>query len=366
MTITGKIIFVIVIMFGCATMASANDLMSEQAQLYGANELKDLLPDDAALLMSGQDPTKETDILQSFYSVFFSALDNVTDQTKGAIVTVVQTVLVIAICQISDSICTDKGKMVVSTTAALAIAVNSIGGLHAMIGLGRETIGKLMDYSDVLLPSMVAAATASGSVTRAGAIYTLAVVLSNLIVRFINYVLLPAVYASVILALVDALTQQERLKRLREFVGFFIEKTLKGSIYLFVAFITLTGIVSGNTDTALVRAVKATISGAVPVVGTIISSAAGGIFSTAGVLKNTIGVFGILALFAIFITPFLKIGISGIAYKIMSAISGVFESKQSSFLEAISSSLGHVIAMVGASVFICMLSCFCLLGVTQL
>ena len=53
MTITGKIIFVIVIMFGCATMASANDLMSEQAQLYGANELKDLLPDDAALLMSG-------------------------------------------------------------------------------------------------------------------------------------------------------------------------------------------------------------------------------------------------------------------------------------------------------------------------
>lgn len=64
-----------------------------------------------------------------------------------------------------------------------------------------------------------------------------------------------------------------------------------------------------------VKAAKFTMSSLVPVVGGILSDAAETVLAGAGILKNAVGVFGMLAVLAMCVVPFLQLGIHYLAYK---------------------------------------------------
>ena len=75
---------------------------------------------------------------------------------------------------------------------------------------------------------------------------------------------------------------------------------MKIVLYAFTGYIGFTGVVSGTTDAMAMKAAKLTISGAVPVVGGILSDASEAVLVSAGIMKNAAGVYGILAVLAIF------------------------------------------------------------------
>ncbi len=62
---------------------------------------------------------------------------------------------------------------------------------------------------------------------------------------------------------------------------------------LFTGYLTLSGAVSTSADALTVQATRSAV-GAMPVVGRILSDAAGSVLAGAGVVKNAIGVFGLL------------------------------------------------------------------------
>ena len=95
-----------------------------------------------------------------------------------------------------------------------------------------------------------------------------------MLVQISNGLIIPAIYAYVGLATADAVLQQERLKRFRELLGWLIEKGLRAIVYLFTGLLTMTGVLSGSTDAAVLKATKTAISTMVAVVGSIISGAA--------------------------------------------------------------------------------------------
>ncbi|MEG2597745.1 MAG: hypothetical protein RR977_04880, partial [Oscillospiraceae bacterium] len=83
-----------------------------------------------------------------------------------------------------------------------------------------------------------------------------------------------------------------------------LSKTLKTAaawiltlcLTVFVGLLTIKGFVSGAADTVTVRATKFVISSVVPVVGGALSEAYNSVFGCLGVVKSTVGVFGILAI----------------------------------------------------------------------
>ena len=100
--------------------------------------------------------------------------------------------------------------------------------------------------------------------------------------------------------------------------------TLKVSIYLFTGYLGITKVISGSTDAAALKATKMTISGMVPVVGGMISDASETIILSIGIMKNTAGVYGVLAILSICIVPFMMIGIQCGLLKLTEGICGLF------------------------------------------
>lgn len=352
-----KIICLFLTLFFLTVFVSAEDLTQRQAELFGVDTMENSLRGESAALMEEFSPREQTDFLQGALSIFKSAAAESTGKLKSAIVTMLRVLLIVVLCAVVDTFTEEKGKNVACMTGVLAITACCASGIHAMVGLGKATMDEISSFSTLLLPVMVSAATASGSMTGAGITYTLATAFSNLLIRFCNFVLLPGVYAYLALAITDCILQKDQLKRMRELLGWFIEKGLKTVVYVFTGILTVSGMLAGSTDAAALKAAKSALTGMVPVVGSIISGATDAVFSGAVFLKNAVGTFGMLAVLSIFIIPFFQMGISYIIFKVTSALSGIFESRHTVLLDSISSVMGYLLAMTASCALITMLSC---------
>lgn len=349
-----------------ATPANGSDLQQEQAKQFGTDALEDALPNQAEALLGDVKPTEQTDLLQGITSIFQKGLKQSGSYLKRTTAVMLRILMVVVLCQLADSIGEEREKTVSAMTGALAVTACCITDLQSMIGLGRNTMDELANFSNLLLPVMTAAATASGSATAAGGVYTVTVFFSNLLVQISNGLIIPAIYAYVGLATADAVLQQERLKRFRELLGWLIEKGLRAIVYLFTGLLTMTGVLSGSTDAAVLKATKTAISTMVPVVGSIISGAAEMVLNSASLLKTAIGTFGMLAILAMFLLPFLQLGFYYLMFKLTSALSGILGSRMTSLLDSVSSAMGFLLGMTGSCALISLLSCCCFLKVVQI
>ena len=133
-------------------------------------------------------------------------------------------------------------------------------------------------------------------------------------------------------------------------------------LYVYTGYITVTGVVSGTTDASLLKAAKLTISGAVPVVGGILSDASEAVLVGAAAVKNAAGIYGLLAVLSLWIGPFLRIGVHYLLVKAVGAVSGVFGVEgASNVIDAFSAAMGLLLAMTGAVCLMLIISTICFL-----
>jgi stage III sporulation protein AE len=77
-------------------------------------------------------------------------------------------------------------------------------------------------------------------------------------------------------------------------------------------------------------------------------------------MKNAAGIYGILAILAVFLEPFLRIGAHYLILKLTAALCGVFGSKQmTKLIGDFSSAMGLLLAMTGATCLLLLISTVC-------
>jgi len=98
----------------------------------------------------------------------------------------------------------------------------------------------------------------------------------------------------------------------------------------------------------------------VPVVGGILSDASEAVLVSAGLMKNSVGIYGLLAVIALWIGPFLQIGVQYLLLKLTGGICEGFGTKETSGLvQAFASAMGFVLAMTGAICVMILVSTVC-------
>ena len=147
---------------------------------------------------------------------------------------------------------------------------------------------------------------------------------------------------------------------MRDMLKGFVSWCLKTMLTVFTTYMSITGVVSGTTDAAALKAAKMTISTVVPVVGGILSDASESVLVSAGLMKNAAGIYGILAVLAVFLEPFLRIGSHYLLLKLTAAVSGIFGSKKmTDLIGDFSTAMGLLLAMTGAACLLLLISTVC-------
>ena len=255
---------------------------------------------------------------------------------------------------------------ITAIAGSAAIASVLLQSTNSLIRLGSSTITELSEYGKLLLPVMTAALAAQGGTTASTVLYAGTAAFDMILTSLITSILIPLVFFFLAMALANSAIAEDLLKRIRDFIKWIISWILKTLLTIFTTYMGISGVVSGTTDAVALKATKFTIASVIPVVGGILSDASEAVLVSAGVVKNAAGIYGILAILAVFLGPFLKIGIHYIVLKFTSALCNLFGTRQlTDLVEDFSTAMGFLLAMTGAVCLIQLISTICFLkGVT--
>lgn len=253
-------------------------------------------------------------------------------------------------------------KKATELAGTIVVALLLLRPTASLISVGVSTVCEMSEYGKLLLPVMTAALAAQGGITSSAALYTGTVFFDTILTSAISNLIVPLLYVYLALCVANSALAQDFLKNLANLIKWVMTWSLKIILYIFTGYISITGVVSGTADAAAVKAAKIAITGAVPIVGSILSDASETILVSAGVVKNTAGVFGLLVIIALWIGPFLEIAIQYILLKFTLAVCSTFGNKSiTSLIKGFVEVMGFLLAAIGVMCLLHLISTVCLM-----
>ena len=276
---------------------------------------------------------------------------------RGAAKSAAELIAVALLCSAVSALAEGGAREYVLLGGVLAAAAIAVGDARTFISAGAETLGTLSEFSHALLPSLTAAAAAGGAVTSAAAKYAATALFMDVLITAARALVLPLVYIYMAAAVAHAATGNSAAEGAAKLLKWLAVTVTTLILTAFTASLSISGAVSGSADAVTLRAAKSAISAALPVVGGIISDAAGTVVAGAGLIKNAVGALGLLATAAVCLTPFLSLGLQYLMYKLAAALASAFaESRLSSLIGALGGAFGMVLGIVGAAALMLFLS----------
>lgn len=246
--------------------------------------------------------------------------------------------------------------------STVLVSLLLLGSSRSLIGLGTNTVRELSEYGKLLLPVMTAALAAQGGVTKSSALYAGTAIFNSFLTGLLTKLLIPLIYIYLALAIANGAVGEDMLKKMKGFLKWAMTWVIKIVLYVFTGYMGITGVVSGATDAAALKATKLTISGMVPVVGGILADASESVLVSASLVKNTAGVYGLLALTAVAVGPFVKIGSHYLLLKSTAGICDILGNKEiSALVSDFSGAMGLLLAVTGSVCLLFMISVVCFL-----
>lgn len=277
-------------------------------------------------------------------------------EAAGVCAGVIASILLVSILRTFTGVSKDM----VNLSGAVIVSIQLLSSANTMIRLGCDTILALSNYGKLLLPVMAAALAAQGGVSSAAALYVGTTVFDTALSGLIAAFFTPMVFALLTIGIAGCALGDDTLKKMQEMGKAFLAWSLKTILIAYTAYMGITGVVSGTTDAAALRAAKLTISTVVPVVGGILSDASEAVLVSVGTMKNAAGIYGILAAGAIFLEPFLRIGAHYLMLKGTGAVCSILDPKGAGgLLEIFSSAMGLILAMTGTCCLLLLISTVC-------
>ena len=315
------------------------------------------VPGDVSDLM----PPKQESFGEGLWYVIRSAVEKVNPdiaQAGSACVTVMVAALITGVL----SGFSGAHKSVTQLAGTAVISVTLLSGTKALIFEGIQTINQISEYGKLLLPVMTAALASQGGITSSAAAYTATALFDTVLMKMIQVLLFPLLMIFIALAISSSALANDMLVKLKDATKKLIGWGLRCILYIFTGYISITGVVSGTADQTALRATKLTIAGMVPVVGGILSDASEAVLVGAGTIKNAAGIYGLLAILALAIGPFIRIGIHYLLFKLCAlACSILAEKRLSDLIQDFSAAMGLVLAMTGSVCLLFLISIICMM-----
>ena len=348
---------ILLLLLMCPARASGGEVRAVQSE---ALDLEGLV-DAAEGYLPDVDLEAGVDLDEGIRYILDTGSSQVAGVIRKALRSGVLLLVVVLFCGLAEGTCGGLGGGTeldtVSLVGALAVTAISVADANSLIGMGREALDRMELFSKALLPTITAAAAAAGSPGGAVARQLATMLFSDVLMTLITRLLMPLVYAYIAACVAYTAVGNEGLRRIADTVKGVVTSVLTGVLLLFVGYLTVSGAVAGRADAVTVKAAKFAMSGMVPVVGGILSDAAETVLAGAGILKNAVGVFGMLVVLCMCIVPFLQLGIHYLTYKLTSALSAtVSGGRVAGLINSIGGAFGLVLGMTGSCALLLLIS----------
>jgi len=341
------ILILLIPLFVCP--AYAQNIYEETAALTGVEAMEGALDDDARQISGGLKTDGSYDVKAALGRLWKSFIERLRDELRQNFAFLASLAAVGILCAAADSLCGSAGiRKYIDLTACCAAAVTLVGSVDSITAQTVQSLNTISDYSKAALPALFTAAAACGAVSSSAAKYAAVCLAMELFMSISQKIIIPLIYAYTALAVSNSLFANPLLTNVARLAKWAATTVMTGITIAFSAYIGMTGLVTGSIDAAAIRTTKTVISAALPVVGGIISDASATVITAARVIKNSAGVFGLIAACALCIGPFAALSIKMLALKAAAAVSGTISNGGfSGLIGDIAGAMGLLLGLLG-------------------
>lgn len=311
--------------------AEWDELYQEQAEASGAGDLPDNLPEETRQLL---DQLGITSIdAEGFSSLepqgVWKALAELTGQEASGPLRSVGVVLgVVLLCALMEGMKQTLRDPSASPVFQVVCVLAACAALLVPLSSCVQAVCRAAESTSVFMGSFVPVyagiLVTAGHAVTAASYQTVVLFAAELITLLATHLLVPLLTVSLALGMAGSLDTGLRLDSLSSAINKGAAWLLGITTTLFVGLLTLQGIVGGAADTLSSRALRFSLSSMVPVVGGSLSEAFSAVKGCLGLLKSTVGGFGMLATALIVLPPLLQCAVWSLGLALCTAAAELF------------------------------------------
>jgi len=309
-------------------------------KLLGSFNFKDTI----SSIASGKFSPDSQGVLNRLITLFFGEL-------KGAFLLIGSIAALILLGAFIRNLDNSFGKNAVSEASGLAlflyVATISAAAFESATRYVLEALQNITIFVHSIIPSMTMLCMSGGEVATATMSHPVIYFVCSAFGALIKNIITPLVLLRAVCTLLCAVTGNDSLNEFTELFSKLHKTLLALSMSLFAGIMGISSFAAASFDSLAARGVKFAISASVPVVGGSISEAMSSVAGSAMLLKNAVGLGGVIVIFAIFAIPLLKMWALSLAFRLTAAFTApVSEKKVSETLRK----LGECIDMFFSSI----------------
>lgn len=199
----------------------------------------------------------------------------------------------------------------------LTVAISSF---YQAVNYTTETIESLSHFMFALLPLMLSLMASFGNVATVAFFQPLILVFTQVSGVLISKLVLPLLFISAILHIASFVNEEFNVSRLADLFKYVAFVIMGAFLTLFVSLMSLQGVNAAVTDGVAIRAAKYVTSNFIPVIGRMFTNATDTVLSASILLKNSIGIAGVIIILLITLFPVIKVLVIGLIFKVTSAV----------------------------------------------
>ena len=187
-------------------------------------------------------------------------------------------------------------------------------------GIGRETLAGMSSFMYALLPLLATMLAAVGALTSAALFHPLLITAVTLVAAGIERVVFPLLLLAAVVGVVGRLASEFPLSRLAALFRQGAVTSLGLGFTIFLGVMVIRGAIAPVADGVALRATKFLAGAFIPVVGGMMADAVEVVVGGSLLVKNALGVLGMVTLLVMVAFPLMKILAMVVIYRLATAL----------------------------------------------
>lgn len=319
---------IVIVLIIPSSYGENNETISEQQEAFGVNSF---IKNSKEFTGKFFDDLDIKELLNSAIkgevdnnTIFNRVLDLLGEEVKSTIKILVSILTIIVIHSIlksiSESLENNNISKLIYYVQYILIATIIMSNFSDIISMVKETSNNLVGFINLLIPILTSLMLFTGSITTSSVLQPIILFTINFIGNMIQNILLPIVLIITSLSIVSKVSDNVKIDKIAKFMKSGVVWVLGISLTIFVGVLSLEGTLSSSVDGITAKTTKAIVSSAIPVVGKILGDAVDSVLGCGIILKNAVGLVGVIIVIGICVIPILKLGVLSISYKLLAGI----------------------------------------------
>lgn len=248
---------------------------------------------------------------------------------------------------LKSSALTESASAVVKFASVSSVVLILGYELFSIYTTCRALIENIGIFCELVSPVLLTLMTASSGITTAAIFKPSVLFFTNSVIGIFGGVVLPIVGVMLVFNFASHIAKDLKLKRFNEFFASVIKWIIGITAFVYGFIVTVQGMSVSGIDGISVRVAKYAVSNSIPLVGGLIKDGIDIVTAGSVVIKNALGIAGVVGLFYILLSPLLKIIAFSVLLKLTAALTGFFpDGSVSELMSSLSKTTGYFVATV--------------------